>query len=142
MADISTNMPSADTTVSSKRDASLGELVSELSQEAMTLARKEIELAKVEMTEKINKVVKDLVFLAAGGAVAYLGLFFILFAVAEALSEAMPEWLAFAIVGLVLAVVGYVLVQKGMNEMKEINPVPQQTVETLKEDKEWAQRQL
>jgi hypothetical protein len=122
-------------------DASLGELLSTLSQETMTLVRKEIDLAKTEMTEKIGKAAKDIGFLVGGGLIAFTGFFLILFAIAWLLAKVVDIWLAFGIVGVVVAVGGGVLVSKGMSEIKNISPVPQKTVETLKEDKEWAQRQ-
>jgi tetrahydromethanopterin S-methyltransferase subunit C len=56
-----------------------------------------------------------------------------------ALATFLPEWLAALIVGVVLAVVAYVLAMQGKERVKEAGPpVPEQTIETVKEDVEWA----
>ena len=62
----------------SKDDRSLGELFSELAQDTSTLVRKEVQLAKTEMSQKASRVGKDVGFLAVGGAVAYAGLLAVL----------------------------------------------------------------
>jgi len=122
-------------------DRSLGELFSELAQETTTLVRHEVNLAKVEMTEKASRAGKHVGFLAAGGAVAYAGLLAILAGVIALLNAVMPLWLAALLVGLVVAVVGYLLVRRGLNALKREDFAPRQTMETLKEDQQWAKDQ-
>ncbi len=122
-------------------DRSLGELFSELAQKTTTLVRHEVNLAKVEMGEKASRAGKHAGFLAAGGAVAYAGLLAILAAVIILLNAVMPLWLAALLVGLVVAVVGYLLVRRGLDALRREDFTPQQTMETLKEDKEWAKDQ-
>src|SRR4051812_7954843 len=97
-----------------KDDRSLGELFAELSRETSTLVRKEVELAKTEVTQKATRMGRDVGMLAAGGAVVYAGLFFILAAVALGLMAlGLPGWLAALLVGVVVAGIGYFLIQKG-----------------------------
>src|SRR5215210_2023741 len=122
-------------------DRSLGELFSELAQETTTLVRHEVNLAKVEMTEKASRAGKHVGFLAAGGAVAYAGLLAILAGVIALLNAVMPLWLAALLVGLVVAVVGYLLVRRGLDALKREDFTPRQTMETLKEDQQWAKDQ-
>ena len=122
-------------------DRSIGELFAELSQEAATLVRQEVQLAKTEMSQKASRVGKDVGFLAAGGAVAYAGLLAIIAGVIFLLALAIPLWLSALLVGIAVAAVGYVLVRKGLDALKQENPAPQETIETLKEDKEWAKDQ-
>ena len=122
-------------------DRSLGELFSELAQETTTLVRHEVNLAKVEMTEKASRAGKHVGFLAAGGAVAYAGLLAILAGVIFLLNAVMPLWLAALLIGLVVAVVGYLLVRRGLNALKREDFAPRQTMETLKEDQQWAKDQ-
>jgi len=125
-----------------KDDRSLGELFAELSRETSTLVRKEVELAKTEVTQKATRMGRDVGMLAVGGAVVYAGLFFILAAVALGLMAlGLPGWLAALLVGVVVAGIGYFLIQKGRDALKRVNLAPQQTVETLKEDAEWAKQQ-
>jgi Flp pilus assembly protein TadB len=122
-------------------DRSLGELFSELSQETTTLIRQEVNLAKTEMSQKASRVGKDVGFLAAGGAVAYAGLLAIVAGVIALLGLVIPLWLSALLVGLVVAAIGYFLVRKGLDALKQEDPAPRETIETLKEDKQWAKDQ-
>ena len=124
-----------------KEDRSLGELFSELSRQTSTLVRNEVELAKTEMTEKASKIGKDIGFLAIGGAVAYAGLLAIIAAIIILLGGVLPMWLSALIVGIVVAGIGYALIQKGRDALKRDNLAPKQAIETLKEDAEWAKQQ-
>ena len=125
----------------SRDDRSLGELFSELSQETTTLIRQEVQLAKTEMSQKASRVGKDVGFLAAGGAVAYAGLLAIVAGVIALLGLVIPLWLSALLVGVVVATIGYFLVRRGLDALKQEELVPHQTMETLKEDKEWAKDQ-
>ena len=122
-------------------DRSIGELFAELAQESATLVRQEVQLAKTEMSQKASRVGKDVGFLAVGGAVAYAGLLAILAGVIFLLNAVMPLWLSALLVGIVVAVVGYFLVKKGLDALKQEDLAPQETINTLKEDKEWAKDQ-
>ncbi len=121
---------------------SLGELFAELSRESSTLVRQEIQLAKTELSRKATAVAKDGAYIAMGGAVAYVGLIVLAFAIVYLLSEFLAPWLAALIVAVVVAGIGYVLVQNGLSALKRTNLTPERTIETLKEDKEWAKEQV
>jgi Flp pilus assembly protein TadB len=125
----------------SRDDRSLGELFSELSQETTTLIRQEVQLAKTEMSQKASQVGKDVGFLGAGGAVAYAGLLAIVAGVIALLGLVIPLWLSALLVGVVVAVIGYFLVRRGLDALKQEELAPRETIETLKEDKEWAKDQ-
>lgn len=124
-----------------KDDRSIGELVAELSRETVTLVRQEVQLAKAEMSQKASRVGKNVGFLVIGGVVAYTGLLAIVAAVIIVLGNALPLWLSALVVGLVIAAVGLVLVLKGANTLRQEDPTPRETVETLKEDREWLRDQ-
>ncbi len=126
---------------SSRNDRSLGELFSELTQETRTLVRQEVQLAKTEMSQKASRVGKDVGFLVAGGAVAYAGLLAIIAGVIALLGLVIPLWLSALLVGLVVAAIGYFLVRRGLDALKQEDLAPRETIETLKEDKEWAKDQ-
>src|ERR687894_2354696 len=96
----------------SRDDRALGELFSELAQETSTLVRQEVNLAKVEMSQKASRAGKQVGVLAAGGAVAYAGLLAILAAVIVLLDNVMPLWLSALLVGIAVAVVGYILIRR------------------------------
>jgi cbb3-type cytochrome oxidase subunit 3 len=122
-----------------RRDESLGDVARDLTRDVSLLVRQEVQLAKAEMAEKGRTAAPGvgmiggatLAGLLAGGALtaaAILGLAIFL-----------PEWLAALLVGAVLAVVAYVLVKQGKERVAEAGaPVPEQTIETVKEDVEWA----
>ena len=125
----------------SRDEPSLGQLFAELSRETTTLVRQEVSLAKTELSHKAARVGKDVGFLAAGGAILYAGFLAIMAAVILALALFLPDWLAALIVGVVIAGVGYFLVQRGLDALKREELAPRQTLETLKEDAEWAKEQ-
>jgi hypothetical protein len=122
-------------------DRSLGELFAELAQETSTLVRQEVNLAKVEMSEKASRAGRHAGVLAAGGALAYAGLLAILAGVIVLLNNIMPLWVSALLVGLVVAVVGYLLVRRALDALKREDFAPRQTMETLKEDQQWAKDQ-
>lgn len=123
-------------------DRSLGELFADLSRKTGVLVRQEIALARTEMTEKLSEVGKNVGFLVVGGAVLYMGLLFVLAGIAILLAGFMPDWLSALVVGLIVAIVGFVLVQRGRSALRDTNLKPEKTIETLKEDKEWVQQQV
>jgi hypothetical protein len=122
-------------------EKSLGELFSELTSDLSNLFRKEVELAKVETKEEVARAGKAGGMLGGGALAGYFALLFLSFALAWLLDEWMHPALAFLIVGLVYGVVAAVLALQGRARLQTVNPVPQQTVETLKEDVQWARAQ-
>ncbi|MDQ5826374.1 MAG: phage holin family protein [Chloroflexota bacterium] len=124
-------------------DRSLGELFADLAKESSVLVRQEVALAKAEMTQKAGQVGKDIGFLAVGGLVLYAGLLAIIAAIIIVLGTVgVPWWLAALVVGVIVAGVGYFLVQRGLQALKKESLAPKQTIETLKEDAEWAKEQV
>jgi len=123
-------------------ERSLGELFGDLSREVSTLVRAEANLARTEITQKVSRVGKDVGMLAAGGAVAYAGLLAILATIIILLAKAGLDWWASTLlVGVVVAGTGGFLVQRGLQALKHEDLAPRQTVETIKEDAQWARRQ-
>jgi len=125
-----------------KEERSLGELFGELSRETGELIRNEVALARVEVSQKVSRMGRDIGSLAVGGAIAYAGFLAILAAIILGLAEFIEAWIAALIVGLVVAGIGYFLVQRGLNNLKRQDIAPTQTIETLKEDTEWAKQQM
>lgn len=124
-------------------ERSVGELLKDLFGDLSTLVRQEINLAKTEMTQKASRAGKNVGFLVAGGAVAYAGFLAILAGIIALLAVIpfVPVWLSALVVGLVVAGIGYFLVRKGLDALQEEEPMPQETVESLKEDREWLKDQ-
>jgi uncharacterized membrane protein YqjE len=119
-------------------DRSLGELFTDLMHETETLVRQEIQLARVEMTQKATEVGKDIGFLVAGGAVVYAGLLTLIAFVVLALGNAIPLWASALIVGVIVLAIGGGLVWMGINNLKNTNMAPTNTIQTLQEDAQWA----
>ena len=115
---------------------SLGELFGQMSQDLALLVRQEAQLAKTEVQAKISRLTTDLVSLATGGIVALIGTLALVAAVILLLIDpvGLDPWLAALLVGLVLGVAGYVMLQKGLRDLKGLDPTPRRTIENLKED--------
>ena len=124
-----------------KDDRSVGELFAELSRETVMLVRKEVQLARAEMGQKASRVGKNVGFLVVGGVVAYTGVLALVAGIILALGLLVPYWLSALAVGLVISAVGAFLVVKGANTLRREDPAPRETVETLKEDREWLKDQ-
>jgi MFS family permease len=121
------------------RERPIGDLLKQLSQETTTLVRQELELAKAEMAEKGKKAGKGAGMFGGAGVVGFLALGALTAALILALDTAMDGWLAALIVGVVYAAIAGVLALTGKKEVEQATPpVPEQTVETVKEDVQWA----
>ena len=121
------------------RERPLGDLVKQLAGQTSTLVRQEIELAKAEMSEKAATGGKGAGMLSGAAVVGLLAAGALTAFLILLLSEAMDAWLAALIVSVVLAAVAGVLALTGRKRIRDATPpVPEQTVETVKEDVEWA----
>jgi uncharacterized membrane protein YqjE len=125
------------------REESVGELLGQLSSDISTLVRQEIALARVEMTEKGKVVGKGVGMLGGAGVVALLMLGALTTMLIALLAEVMEVWLAALIVTILWGIVAAVLAQRGKKQLKEAAPPkPEQTIETIKEDVQWAKTQM
>jgi len=121
------------------RERSLGELFGKLSNETSTLIRQEMALARAELTEKGKEAGKGAGLFGGAGAVGLLGAGAITAGIILLLDLAIAAWLAAIIVGLIYVAVAAVLGLKGRDRIQAATPpVPEQTVDTVKEDVEWA----
>ena len=121
------------------RERPVGELLKQLANETTTLVRQELELAKAEMREKAGKAGPGVGMWGAAGVTALAALGSLTAFLILALDGAMPNWLAALIVGLVYSAIARVLYVRGKKRVEEAgSPVPEQTIETLKEDVQWA----
>ena len=125
-----------------KQDRPLGDLFSELANETSTLVKQEVALAKAEFSQKASQVGRNVGFLVVGGAVAYAAFLALMAAAIIGLAQVMPGWGAALIVGVVVAAVAGLLIYKALSALRAADPVPRQTVETLKEDAQWVKEQV
>jgi uncharacterized membrane protein YqjE len=117
----------------------IGNLLKQLASETTTLVRQELDLAKAEMREKAGKAGPGFGMIGVAGAMGLLAagtatVFFVL-----ALDGVMPNWLAALVVAVVYGVVAALLYMRGKEKVDDAgSPAPRKTIETVKEDVEWA----
>ncbi|HKP11675.1 MAG TPA: phage holin family protein [Blastocatellia bacterium] len=116
---------------------SFGELLGELANNSAALVRDEIELAKQEMREKVSVLRSGAVTIAIGGLLGLVALLTLTAAAVAGLAHVMDTALAALLVGVVIAAVGGSIAFIGIGRLKRTSLKPQQTIETLEEDKEW-----
>lgn len=132
-------------------DRSVGDLFKQLRDETTTLFRQEVHLAKVETLEKARVYGRNGGVLATGGALAFAGLIVLLMGLSYLLSAGLVKaglslgtaaWLGPVIVGVVVAIIGYIMIRKGINALKRESPVPERTLRSLQENQEWVKQKL
>ena len=135
-------MTAHDTPPDELRERPIGDLVKQLAGQTSTLVRQELDLAKAEMSEKATVAGKGAGLLGGAAVVGLLAAGSLTACLILALSEVVPDWLAALLVALVMAALAAVLAMQGRNRIRAATPpVPEQTVETVKEDVEWAKTQ-
>lgn len=120
------------------RERPIGELVKDLSQQTSTLVRKEIELARAELQEQGKLAGKGAGLLGGAAVAALLALGALTAGLIALLDKAMATWVAALIVMALWAVVAAVLAKAGQSALQRATPPAPQTIETVKEDIQWA----
>ncbi len=120
---------------------SIGELVADMTSEVNALVRKELELAVVELKGEMRQAARAGGMLTGAALSGYLALLFGSFAAAWLLDRKLPRPLAFGLVAAAHGAAAVVLGKAGQEEIKQVDPVPTQTIESLKENVDWARSQ-
>lgn len=122
-----------------ERDASVSQLLSGIVGDAQTLVRQEIALARQEVREELGQAKDAGIKLAVAGVILAIGGLLLVLMLAQGLADLFdwPNWAGYGLVGAVLAIVGGILFSSAQRQLKQVKPVPEQTVETLKENVEW-----
>jgi Putative Actinobacterial Holin-X, holin superfamily III len=115
----------------------VGDLLSAVVNDLSTLMRQELALAKAEVREEVTTAGKASGMVAAAGLAGFLTLLFGSAAAMWGLAEVMAPGLAALIVAVVWAIAAGALFAAGRARLRKVNPVPERTVETLKEDAQW-----
>lgn len=143
-------MPATDT-ADLRRNPSILQMVKDLRNDASTLVRQEVALAKKEMSQKVARMGRNAVFLAMGSVASLYGIFFILLALSNLLfaglakagfSGSVANWFAPVLVGMGMSIVALTLVLKGLRSMRKASAVPEKTMETLRDDRDWVKGKL
>jgi MFS family permease len=121
-----------------------GGLISGILTDLKTLLREEIALARIEIREQAGKARAAALSFGVAAAGFLFGLAFLLIAIATAISEQLgwPSWAGFLIVGLLMSIVGFVSLSFGRRQIRTLQPLPTETVTTLKENSEWIAKRL
>ena len=120
----------------------LGDLFGDLASDMSNLVRQEVALAKLEVTQKAKYLGRNVGYLVVGGAVAYAGLLAVIAAIIMLLDNYMPAWGAALLVGVVVALVAWMMIGKAITALQQADLTPHETVETLKEDATWMKQQI
>lgn len=129
---------------------SIGQLLKELSTEGRTLVRQEVELAKAEMAEKVRVYTNNMMGMAVGGALLLVALLAVSTAVVYGLIVLFDQflpfevavWLAPLVLGVVVGAIGWGKFKQAKETLARESVVPQRTVATLREDKDWVQSKV
>ena len=108
-----------------------------MTKELQALVRKELDLAKAETKEELQRAAAAGKRFGVAGLAGYLAVVMLSFAASWALTAVMPTGWAFFAVGAVLGLVAAAMALQGRRQLREFHPVPQETAETLKEDVQW-----
>lgn len=121
----------------------IGDLLGDLGRQMSTLVRKEIDLARVEVTSNVGRMGRGAAMAGAGAAVAYAGFLVLLLAIVLGLVEAgVDAWLAAAIVAVAALVIGGFVASMGAKRMQSTDLAPKQTAETVRENVEFVKEQM
>ena len=121
---------------------SLGELISNLASQSASLVRDEVQLAKQELSEKVKTLRSVTTVIIAGAFCGLIAVLALCAALIAGLAEFMAVWLAALIVGGVLGIISAIIVVTGLSNLKRANLKPEQTIETMEENKEWLKREI
>jgi uncharacterized membrane protein YqjE len=127
----------------SAAEPQLGDLFRQLAQDSATLVRQEMALAKAELRENVKSVARDTAKIAVGAVLGAVGALVLVLFLVLLLGDALGEyWLGALIVGILLLAVGAFLAMGAMKRLKKDTITPEQTLQTLKEDKQWLQSEM
>jgi Na+/melibiose symporter-like transporter len=120
-------------------DGSISQLISGIVGDAQVLVRQEIALARQEISAEIGNAKQAGIKLGIAGGVLAVGGLLLILALAQGIAALLhwPVWAGYGLVGLVLAIGGYILLSSAQRQIKEVHPIPEKTVETMKENVEW-----
>jgi len=120
----------------------LGTLISGLIKDIQDLVRGEITLARTELKEEASAMSRALMLLAVGALIGLIALAFIALTASAVLDMWMTTWIAVGVVALTLAILAGIFALTGKSKLSASKLKPQQTLDSLKEDQEWAKQQM
>ena len=125
----------------SANERSVSNILQDIIRDIQEIVRSEVRLAKIEIRDEATKAKSAGSLLAVGALTVIFAVFFLLVTAVDALSLVMPNWAAALIVAGVLVIIAAATINAGMKHFRKIHPLPERTVEILKENVEWAKQQ-
>lgn len=122
-------------------ERSFAVVLQDIMRNVQEIIRAEVRLAKAEIREEASKAFSSMVWVMVGAVCAVFALTFLLWTAVYALGLVWPMWAATLAVGAVLGIAGAVFLTSGISRMKQVNPTPERTVETIKENVAWVKQQ-
>jgi hypothetical protein len=121
---------------------STGDLLKQLAEQTSDLLRKEVDLAKAELAEKSRQAGKGAGLFGGAGALGFFGFAALTVAIILGLGTLIPVWVAALVVAIAYGAGAAAIAIRGREEMQQATPpVPEQTIETIEEDVQWARSQ-
>lgn len=120
----------------------LGSLVTGIVEDLQGIVRGEVLLAKTELKEDVSKLGKAAGALVAGALIGLVGFIFLMLAVTYLIATQLDMWLSAGIVAVALLLIAGILVMSGKKAMSAASLKPEETIDSLKEDQEWANQQI
>jgi hypothetical protein len=124
------------------QDRPLGTLINELTRETASLFRQEIRLARAEISDKARQAGRGAAEIAVGGVMLLVALGALAAAAILALAMVVKPWLAALIVAVAVALVGVVVLARGISNVRGGNLAPRRTMDSLRDSAHWAKEQL
>lgn len=118
-------------------ERAVSQVLQDILRNLQEIVRSEVRLAKVEIREEIKQAAFSGAWIAAGAVAAVSAWIFLLWTVVYALATAMSTWVATLLVAVVMACAGALLIMSGIRKARRIQPIPERTVESVKENLEW-----
>lgn len=123
-------------------DRSFSELLQGIIHNVQDIVRSEVRLAKTEIREEAIKAKASLIMLGAGAVTGLFAILFLLLMIVSALALILPNWAAALVVAAALAVAAGMMLAGGIKSFQKIHAAPERTVETIKENIQWAKQQI
>jgi Putative Actinobacterial Holin-X, holin superfamily III len=118
-------------------DRSISDVLQDVLRNVQEILRSEFRLAKAEIRKEATQAASSALWVTVGAVVLLSGWMFLLWTAAYALAAVMPVWAATLVIAVAMAGAGGVLIATGIRRLTHVKPIPERTMESLKENLEW-----
>jgi uncharacterized membrane protein YqjE len=122
-------------------DRSISEILQDVLRNLQSIVRSEVRLAKTEVGEELTKIKPAIVLLGIGAVCGLFGVLFLLLTTMYAIAIVLPLWASALVVAVVLIIITAITLKAGQKRMERVQPLPDKTIASMKENAEWARQQ-